>query len=130
MARLNLKMLEKFYIKMSECIFCKMSVGEIPVKKIYENSKFFSILDINQDIKGHVLVICKNHFETILGLPENFGSELLDCVQNTSTKLMKEYSADGFNMLNNNFESAGQIVNHVHFHILPRRENDHVHLLS
>jgi histidine triad (HIT) family protein len=107
-----------------------MSSGEIPVKKIYENANFFSILDINQEIKGHALVICKKHFETVLSLPNSLGTEVLDCTKNTALKLMNEYHAEGFNVLNNNFEVAGQIVNHFHLHILPRRKDDGINLLT
>ncbi len=101
-----------------------MSLGEIPAEKIDENRNFFSILDTNQRIKGHSLVISKKHFENILDMPTSLGGELLDCIKNTSLKLIKKYNANGFNIINNNFESAGQIVKHLHFHILPRREED------
>jgi len=107
-----------------------MRMGEIPIKKIYENSNFFSILDIDQKIQGHSLVISKNHFENTLSLPNNLGNELLDCTKNTSLKLMQEHSSTGFNFLGNNFETAGQIVNHFHLHILPRKKDDKVNLLS
>lgn len=101
-----------------------MSNGEIPKKKIFDNENFFSILDINQEIKGHALIISKKHFENILELPDTLGVELLNCIKNTSLKLMKEYNADGFNIMNNNFEAAGQLVNHFHIHILLRKKDD------
>lgn len=106
------------------CIFCKMVNGEIPIKKIYENDNFFSILDQDQTIKGHGLIISKKHFENILDMPNSLGSELLDCIKKTALKLIDENKASGFNVVNNNFGSAGQIVKHVHFHILPRKEGD------
>ena len=109
---------------MKDCIFCKISKGEIPVKKIYENDSFFSILDLKPIVKGHSLVISKKHFETILDLPDSLGPKLLDCVKKTSLKLIKKYNADGFNVGNNNYKAAGQIVKHVHFHILPRKKGD------
>jgi len=109
---------------MEECIFCKISKGEILSKKIYENKEFFSIPDANPVKEGHSLVISKKHFQTSLDLPEELGSELLDCIKKTSKILMKKYGADGFNVINNNFASAGQIVKHVHFHIVPRNKND------
>lgn len=111
-----------------ECIFCRIAGGEIPSSRIYENKNFFSILDSNQKIKGHSLIISKKHFENILDLPDSFGMELLDCIKNTSLTIMKKYNADGFNAVNNNFESAGQIVKHFHLHILPRKSNDRVSL--
>jgi len=111
---------------MDDCIFCKMSGGEIPVNKICENNDFFSILDQNQDIKGHALIISKKHFETILDTPSSLGGELLNCIKKTFLELMKDYGVEGFNVLNNNFEVAGQVVKHLHVHIYPRIEGDEV----
>jgi len=98
--------------------------GEIKVEKIYENDNFFSILNINPEVEGHSLVISKKHFGTILDMPSSFGNELLDCINRTALILMKKYNAEGFNVVNNNFEVAQQIINHVHFHIFPRKKND------
>ena len=107
-----------------ECIFCKIINGEIPENVIYENDNFFSILDISPSVEGHSLVISKKHFDTMLDLPDSLGPELLDCIKKTSMILMKKYNVEGFNVLNNNFEVAGQIVKHVHFHIFPRKKDD------
>jgi histidine triad (HIT) family protein len=111
---------------MEECVFCKISSGEISSDKIYENDNFFSISDANQKINGHSIVISKKHFETILDLPSSLGTELIDCIKNTSLKLIKEYKMEGFNVVQNNFESAGQVVKHIHFHILPRKKGGDV----
>ena len=109
---------------MEDCIFCKIIKGEIPAERIYENDNFFSILDSNPKTEGHTLIISKKHFENILELPNILASELLSCIKETSIILMKKYNAEGFNVINNNFETAGQIVKHVHFHILPRKKGD------
>ena len=109
---------------MDECIFCKIAKGEIPVKKIYENDNFVSFPDANPQVKGHSLVISKKHFTTFLDLPNSLGQELLDCIKKTTMKLMKEIKAEGFNIVNNNFDAAGQLVKHIHFHIFPRRKSD------
>lgn len=110
---------------MVECIFCKISGGEIESNKIYENDSFFSIPDKNQKIKGHSLVIPKEHYETIKDLKKELGEDLLDAIQKTMNKLSKEDSSvEGFNVINNVGEAAGQVINHVHFHILPRREGE------
>ena len=107
-----------------DCVFCKIAKGEIPAKRIYENDNFFSILDANPCTKGHSLVISKKHFETMLDMPSSLGHELLDCIKHTSLRLMNDFNAEGFNVINNNFEVAGQIVKHVHFHIIPRKKGD------
>lgn len=114
---------------MEECIFCKIAKKEIKSKIIYENNNFFSIPDANQVIDGHSLVISKKHFETTLDLPNSIATELLDCVKKTALKVMDQTKSEGFNIINNNFKVAGQFVNHVHYHILPRKKGDKVPLL-
>lgn len=115
----------------SECIFCKISRGEIPAEKIiYENDNFFSIPDKSPLVKGHSLVISKKHFKTALDLPIDLGTELLDCIKNTSLRVINETKAEGFNVVSNNFGPAGQIVHHVHFHIIPRKKGDNIKLFE
>ena len=113
-----------------DCIFCKIANGEIPSKKIYENDNFFSILDINQKIEGHSLIISKKHFETLLDVPEDLSLELVDCIKKTAQKIMNEKNAEGFNVVNNNSESAGQLVKHFHVHVFPRKKNDNANIFS
>lgn len=108
----------------NDCIFCKIIDGRIPSNRIYENDNFLSIPDANPKVKGHSLVISKKHFETLLDLPSSAGLELIDCIKKTALKVMDKNNAKGFNIINNNFETAGQIVNHVHFHVLPRKSGD------
>jgi histidine triad (HIT) family protein len=115
---------------MEECIFCKIVKGDISINKIYENDNFFSIPDKNPIVEGHSLVLSKEHFKTSLDLPLTLGGELLDCIKKTALKLMDARKAEGFNILNNNFEAAGQIVNHLHFHIVPRKRGDGLKLFS
>jgi len=107
-----------------DCVFCKISSGEIPAEKICENANFFSIPDANPKADGHSLVISKKHFETILDLPASMGQEFLDCIKKTSAKLMSDKNASGFNLISNNFEPAGQVVHHLHFHVIPRKDGD------
>ncbi|MFH1801683.1 MAG: HIT domain-containing protein [archaeon] len=109
---------------MKDCIFCKISGGKVPTEKIYENKKFFSIFDIDPIVEGHALVISKEHYDTLFNLPENTGEELIDCLKKTTSKIMKRENCDGFNIVNNGFEAGGQIVGHIHFHIIPRKKDD------
>ncbi len=109
---------------MDDCIFCKMANGEIPIEKTYENDNFFSILDQDPVFEGHSLIISKKHFETILDLPNSLAPELLEAIKSTSFKLSKEFSAEGINIHNNIREAAGQIVNHFHIHLIPRKKAD------
>jgi histidine triad (HIT) family protein len=114
---------------MKDCIFCKISDGEIPCETIYENDNFFSVPDANPKVDGHSLVISKKHFKTVLDMPVSLGQELLDCIKSTTIKLLNEKKSEGFNLISNNFETAGQVIHHVHFHILPRKADDGFHLL-
>ena len=107
-------------------MFCKIAKGEIPVEKICENDSFFSILDQNQSHKGHALVIPKKHFKTALDLPNTLGNELVDCIKKTTSKILKNYKAEGFNLISNNLDAAGQFVKHFHVHIFPRKKGDGV----
>jgi len=111
---------------MEVCVFCKMVKKEIPIEIIYENDNFFSILDAQQKIEGHSLVIPKEHFEDTLGIPPRLGTDLLDCIQRTAMRVIDVEGAKGFNLVSNNGSVAGQAVMHAHYHILPRKKGDKV----
>jgi len=84
---------------MNNCVFCKIANNEIKKDFIYENDNFISFKDLNQDIIGHSLVVSKNHYNTILDSPDNIGVDLIDCIKNTTIKLMKENKFSGFNII-------------------------------
>jgi len=107
-----------------ECIFCKIVKGEIPAERVYEDDNFIGILDINPEMEGHTLIIPKKHFKTILDTPNSLGNEFLEAIKNVAMKLIKDKKADGFNIIFNVNKIAGQEVDHVHCHIIPRKEND------
>jgi len=107
-----------------DCIFCKIAKGEVPAEKIYEGENFFIINDVNPVSEGHCLIISKEHYETIFDLPSEFGKELIEVVQLHAKRLIDEGKAEGINIVNNVKEAAGQIVNHFHFHIVPRKKDD------
>jgi len=106
------------------CIFCKIAKGEVKSDFIYENDNFFSIPDASPKVKGHSLVISKKHFDSILSLPGSLGQELMDCIKETSMKIMKEQNAEGLNVHANTFRVAGQLVDHFHIHLFPRKKGD------
>lgn len=107
-----------------DCIFCKIANKEIKSDLVYEDENFIGILDINPEMKGHTLVFPKNHFETILDTPSSMGNEFLDAIKKISFDLIKKEKSEGFNVVFNINECAGQIVHHVHAHILPRKKGD------
>ena len=109
---------------MIECVFCKIVKGEISSEKIYEDNDFISFLDAKPVGVGHTLVIPKKHFDNLLDIDENFSSKYISAIQKTGKILMDKYNVDGFNIVLNNGEAAGQLVHHVHFHVLPRKKGD------
>ncbi|MGV8152440.1 MAG: HIT family protein [Candidatus Nanoarchaeia archaeon] len=111
----------------NNCIFCKIASGEIKSQKIYEDDNFFAVYDINPETEGHALVITKKHFKTLLDVPSSLGNELLEAIKKTSFLLIEKHKAEGFNIVFNVNECSGQIVHHVHAHIIPRKANDNMH---
>ncbi|MFH2028720.1 MAG: HIT family protein [Nanoarchaeota archaeon] len=111
-----------------DCIFCKIIKGDIPCAKIYEDDKIFSFLDIAPANKGHALVIPKEHYETLLDAPDVVVNDLMLLVKKVKRALSSSLGAEGFNILINNKKVAGQLVPHLHIHIIPRFSNDGVSL--
>ena len=108
----------------SDCIFCKIIKNKIKSTKVAETNSLIAILDINPKAPGHTLVIPKQHLVTLLDIPNKLGSELLDFIKKISGDMMEKKLGDGFHVLMNNLECAGQVVKHAHIHIIPRKEND------
>jgi len=109
---------------MDDCIFCKIVKGEIKSDLVYEDDNFIGILDINPVSEGHTLIIPKNHYKTILDMPNSLGNELIEVIKKISLKLIKEGKAEGFNVVQSNEKVAQQEVFHLHFHIIPRNKGD------
>jgi histidine triad (HIT) family protein len=105
-----------------------MVSGEIETEKIMETDNFFAVKDKSPISKGHSLIISKKHYENILHFPSILGNELTALIKDLYIKLSKETSSEGFNLIQNNFQAAGQAINHIHFHIIPRKQNDGVKL--
>ncbi|WP_147819907.1 HIT family protein [Salidesulfovibrio onnuriiensis] len=111
-----------------ECIFCKIIAGEIPCAKIYESETCLAFLDIAPVNKGHALVLPKEHHATIWELPSRLGEGFMDALAKVGAAVKDATGADGLNVMQNNLEAAGQLVPHVHFHLIPRFENDGLEL--
>ncbi|QHW36805.1 HIT family protein [Staphylococcus ursi] len=109
---------------MTETIFSKIIAGDIPSFKVYENDYVYAFLDISQVSKGHTLLIPKkpspNIYETDAETMKHIG-EALPIVANA---IKKTFNPDGLNVIQNNGEYASQSVFHIHFHLIPRYEND------
>uniref|UniRef100_A9A6M3 Histidine triad (HIT) protein n=1 Tax=Methanococcus maripaludis (strain C6 / ATCC BAA-1332) TaxID=444158 RepID=A9A6M3_METM6 len=105
------------------CIFCDIVKGDIPSRIIYEDDKFLAFMDAFPRAVGHTLVIPKEHYETFDELPKELACEMIAAIHEIVKKLEK-LEMDGYNLLNNNKQVSGQEVPHVHFHIIPRYENE------
>lgn len=93
-------------------------------KIIYEDEYVLSFLDINPHTLAHTVVIPKRHYETILDLDDNNILKLFSGLRNTVNLIKETIKPDGFNIGINHGKTAGQAINHLHIHILPRFEND------
>ena len=111
-------------MSVKDCIFCKIVNKEIPSKIIFENEKCIAFLDVSPISKGHTIVIPKNHSSTIEDVLENDLIAVFKVVKNLSIHIHKQLDIGGYNILQNNFNPAGQVIDHFHVHIIPRNEDD------
>ena len=107
-----------------ECLFCKIIDNKLPSKKIYEDDDNIAILDINPAAPGHTLVLSKKHTENIFTVDSLDLRRTIEVVKLIADKLKKELGAQNANVIMNNGRIAGQIVDHLHIHVVPRFEND------
>ncbi|CAG7564557.1 unnamed protein product [Fusarium equiseti] len=101
---------------MSNCIFCKIIKGDIPSFKLFESDKTLAFLDIGPLSKGHALVIPKHHGAKLADIPDDQLTEILPVVK----KIVNATGASDYNILQNNGRIAHQEVDHVHFHMIPK----------
>lgn len=109
---------------MDNCIFCKIANGEIPATTLYEDEDFRVILDLGPATKGHALILPKEHAANIYELSEETAGKAMILAKRMAEKMTKALNCDGFNIIQNNGEPAGQTVFHFHMHLIPRYEND------
>jgi len=111
-------------MSVNDCVFCKMVAGQIPVTKIYEDEVVLSILDIGPVSDGHTLVISKQHFEKLHQCPAEILGRVALHLGRIAAAVVGAMNSDGYNVLCNNGKAAGQLVDHLHFHIVPRKTGD------
>lgn len=117
-----------FIMKKDDCIFCKIANGEIPSSTLYEDDDFRVFLDLAPASKGHALIVPKEHFDNLYELSDEKASKALVLAKKMISKMTKALKCDGFNVLQNNNECAGQTVYHFHMHLIPRYKGDDVGL--
>ena len=109
---------------MENCIFCKIANHVIPSSVVYEDDDVIAFLDISQTTMGHTLVVPKKHFTNIFDIDEENAVEIMKAIRVVSNKLKEKLNVSAVNVINNSGELAGQTVMHIHFHVIPRYEND------
>jgi histidine triad (HIT) family protein len=111
--------------KEDSCIFCKIVAKEIPAHHIlYEDAEVMAFLDIAPNSHGHTLVIPKDHFENIYTIPEERWCHVMLIAKKIAPAVREAVQADGVNLVMNNEAAAGQVVPHVHIHVIPRHTTD------
>lgn len=110
------------------CVFCKIIAGEIPSHKVYEDGQILAFLDINPVNPGHTLVVTKKHFANLEETDEEALCRVIKTVKKIGVSLKKNLAAPGYNVAVNNDPAAGQIVPHLHFHVIPRLPGDNLKL--
>ena len=109
---------------MEDCLFCKIIKGDIPATKVYEDEHCLAFLDINPINKGHTLVIPKEHCKDIYDVPEETLTAVSLVTKKVAIAVKKATGCNGINIGMNNEPAAGQVIFHMHFHVMPRFEND------
>ena len=115
-------------MKDENCIFCKIANGEIPAATLYEDENFRVILDLGPASKGHALILPKSHAANIYELSDEMAAKAMILAKKMATAMTAALKCDGFNIVQNNGECAGQTVFHFHMHLIPRYEGDGVGL--
>jgi len=107
-----------------DCIFCKIATGAIPSIKVHEDAATLAFMDINPLTPGHLLVIPKRHSATVFDTDESVLRDVIAAVKKVATAQQRAFGHDSLNILQANGPWAAQSVPHLHFHLIPRREND------
>ncbi|MFX0017687.1 MAG: HIT family protein [Promethearchaeota archaeon] len=111
-------------MKDDNCIFCQIIEKKIDSKIIFENEKVMAFLDIFPVSRGHMIIVPKNHYLNLEVIPDDDLAEVFKIVKKMAKLVHAKLNLDGYNILQNNYTAAGQVINHFHVHIIPRSNND------
>lgn len=109
---------------MADCIFCRIILGELPCAKVFEDDLVISFLDINPVSGGHTLVLPKRHYATLFEIPAEDLNACTSACQKVAKAVFRATKASGLNFIQNNHRAAGQLIDHIHFHLIPRSFGD------
>lgn len=110
-------------MKDDNCIFCKLANGDIPTNSIYEDDDFKVILDASPATKGHALILPKQHYANIFEIEDETLAKAAKLAKKIMTHEKEVLGCEGYNLVQNNGEVAGQTVFHFHMHLIPRYLN-------
>lgn len=116
-------------MRKDDCIFCKLANGDIPTNTLYEDDGFRVILDAGPATKGHALILPKEHADNLYQLPDETAAQVMVLAKKMVSKMTEKLKCDGFNLVQNNGEVAGQTVFHFHLHLIPRYSDDGQNIL-
>jgi len=118
-------------MKQDNCIFCKLANGDIPTNTIFEDEDVRVFLDAGPATKGHALVVPKNHYADIYEIEPDVLAKVAKVAQKVIKHATKVLGCEGYNLVQNNGEVAGQTVFHFHMHLIPRyKDMDNTNLIS
>ena len=109
-----------------DCVFCRIVKKELPCTLVYQDEDVLTFLDINPLSEGHCLLIPTQHVDRFEHCPPDVAAALARCLGSVARAVTLAVKAPGYNILSNNGRCAGQLVDHLHFHIIPRHPNDRV----
>ena len=110
-----------------DCVFCKIVAGQIPSIKLHEDADTLAFMDIGPVVKGHALVIPKDHHNPLSATPDDVLAKVIAVVRRIAQAQQEGLGADGVNIHQANGAVAGQVVPHLHFHVIPRFKHDGHH---
>lgn len=109
------------------CLFCRLLRGEIPSTRLYEDEHTVAFLDIGPLVKGHALVIPKRHVGSLAEISDEDLGRVMATARVIARAQLNGLKADGVNIFQANGAAAGQVVPHLHVHVVPRFEDDGHH---
>jgi histidine triad (HIT) family protein len=111
-----------------DCIFCKVLAGDIPSERIYEDDHTIAVMDINPWTRGHAVVIPRKHAENVFEIEDGELEHVALAAKRVAIAMRDRLDCDGVNLLQSNGAAAWQTIFHLHFHVIPRYEDDPLEL--
>ena len=111
-----------------DCIFCKVLAGEIPSETVYEDEYAVAVMDINPWTRGHAVVIPRKHAANLFEIEDGELEHVVVAAKRLETMMRDTLGCDGINLLQSNGRAAWQTIFHLHFHVIPRYEDDPLEL--